>query len=52
MIQVARLQLQQRRGTSARRPYGAVTASVACAVVVSGLSTATLVLALAIAQVA
>jgi len=50
MIQHVRLCVRQRCGPPARRSYGAVAASLACAVVVSGLSTATLVLALAIAQ--
>jgi len=44
-----RLQLRQPGG---RRLYGAVADSLASALVISGLSTAPLVLALAIAQVA
>lgn len=52
MMQHIRLSTRNQTRRSAKRSYGAVAASMACAVVVSGLSTATLVLAFAIAQVA
>ena len=52
MTQHIRLSTRNPTGRSAKRSYGAAAASLACAVVVSGLSTATLVLVFAIAQVA
>jgi hypothetical protein len=52
MMQHIRLSLRNQPRRSAGRSYGAAAASLACALVVSGLSTATLVLVFAIAQVA